>query len=123
MDAVIRHWVTVVMPSEAVTGGLGLTIIDLAAYLYADDSLVASTQPERLQRAFDVLTGLFDRVGLQTNTAKTVDMVCHKCHAPGGISEDAYVRRVMGRGTTFLERQKRRVEFHSAGWKSQRARF
>ena len=28
--------------------------------------------PERLQRAFDVLTGLFDLFGLQTNTVKTV---------------------------------------------------
>ena len=48
MDAVIRHWVTVMMPSEAVTGGIGLTIIYLAAYFYAQDSLVASIQTERL---------------------------------------------------------------------------
>ena len=31
VDAVIRHWVTVVTPTEADTGGLVLTIIDLAA--------------------------------------------------------------------------------------------
>ena len=48
VDAVIRHWVTVVTPTEAVTGGLCLTIIDLATYFYADDGLVAPTQPERL---------------------------------------------------------------------------
>ena len=35
MDAVIRHWVTVAMPPEAGTGGLGLTTIDLVAYFYA----------------------------------------------------------------------------------------
>ena len=40
MDAVIHHLVMVVTPSEAETGGLGMTIIDLAAYLYADDGLV-----------------------------------------------------------------------------------
>ena len=50
MDSVIRHWGMVVTPTEAVTRGLGLTIIDLAAYLYADDGLVGSTQPERLLR-------------------------------------------------------------------------
>ena len=83
VDAVIHHWVTVVTPTEAGTGGLGLTIIDLVAYLYSDDGLVVSTQPERLQRAFDVLAGLFDWVGLQTNTAKTVGIVCQPCHAPG----------------------------------------
>ena len=31
VDAVICHWVMVVTPPEAGTGGLGLTIIDLAA--------------------------------------------------------------------------------------------
>ena len=43
VNAVIRHWVTVVRPTEAGTGGLGLTIIDLAAYFYANDGLVKST--------------------------------------------------------------------------------
>ena len=74
VDAVICHWVAVVMTIEAGTGGLGLNIIYLADYFYAKDGLVVSTQPERLQRAFDVLTGLFDWVGLQTNAAKTVGM-------------------------------------------------
>ena len=50
VGAVIRTWLMVVTPSEEGTGGIGLTITNLATYLYADDSLVASTQPERLQR-------------------------------------------------------------------------
>ena len=90
LDAIICRWVTVVMPTEAGTGGLGLTIIDMAEYLYANDGLMSSTQPERLQRVFDVLASLFGRVGLRTNMAKTVGMVCHTCHAPGGMSEEAY---------------------------------
>ena len=48
--AVIRHWVVVVTPSKEGTGGLGLTITNLATYLYADDGIVASTQSERLHR-------------------------------------------------------------------------
>ena len=32
VDAVIRHWMMVVKPFEAGTRGLGLTIIDRAAY-------------------------------------------------------------------------------------------
>ena len=48
VDAVICHWVTVVTPTEAGTGGLGFAIIDLVAYLYADNGLVASTQTKRL---------------------------------------------------------------------------
>ena len=65
VDAIIRHWVTVVTPSEAGTGGLGMTIIDLAAYFYANNGLVALAQPERLQRAFEVLTSLFNWIGLK----------------------------------------------------------
>ena len=111
MDAVIHHWVTVVMLEEAGVGGPGMTILDLAAYFYADYGLVESTQLERLQRSFDVLIRILDRVGLQTNTAKTVGMVCQPCHAPVRISEEAYERRTMNKGPIFQERQRRSMEF------------
>ena len=74
VDAFIRHWVTVVDPTEDGMERLGLQIRDLVWYLYADDGLVTLTQPERLQRAFDVLTGLFDWVSLRTNKRNTVSM-------------------------------------------------
>ena len=75
VDAVICNWVMVVTPTEAGTGGLELTIMDLAVYLYTNEGLVALTEPERLLREFDILTGLFDWIGQWTNTAKTVRMV------------------------------------------------
>ena len=74
----------VVTPNEAGTGGLGLTIIDLAAYFYVNDGLVALNQPERLQRAFDLLFGFFGQPSLRTHTTKMIDVVCQPCHAPGG---------------------------------------
>ena len=101
IDAIIGHWLTVVTPTETDTGGLVLTIIDLAAYFYAKNGLVLSTQPERLQRYFDVLVGLFDRVSLCTNISKTVGMACHPCHAPGGMSEESYEKRTTGKEPTF----------------------
>ena len=63
VDVVICHWVTVVAPTKAGMVGFGLSIQDLGAYFYVANVVVALTQPERLQRAFDVLTSLFDRVG------------------------------------------------------------
>ena len=39
-----------------------------------DDGLVASPHQERFQRAFNVLTDIFDWVGLQKNVQKTVSM-------------------------------------------------
>ena len=50
---------------------------------YADEGLVASTDPGWLQSEFDTLTGLFDQVGLRTNVRKTMGMVCRTCWAAG----------------------------------------
>ena len=48
MDAVIRPQVTVVVATKEGTEGIGMYIQELAAYFYADDELVDSTQPERM---------------------------------------------------------------------------
>ena len=45
-------------------------------FFNADDGVVASTEPGYIQSAFDLLTGMFDRVGLRKNVRKTVRMVC-----------------------------------------------
>ena len=90
-----------VTPTDAGIGGLGLVIIDLAAYFYSDNGLVALTQPESLKRMFDILIGLLGQVGLWTNTGETVAMVCQICHTPGRMSEEAYERRTTGIETTF----------------------
>ena len=63
-------------PTEDAAEGLGLPIQDLEAYFYDNDGLVTSTHPERLQRVFDVLTGLFGQVGIIMNTRKMVSMAC-----------------------------------------------
>ena len=70
------------------------------ALFYADDDMVASSDPQWLQGVFNTLVGLFDRVGLRMNVGKTVGMVCHPCQAAGKLSEAAYGRRVTGEGPT-----------------------
>ena len=84
VDAVIRHWVTVVTPSAEGTGGLGLTIMDLATYFYADDGLMLWTQPERTQRVFDVLTGLFYWVVLQKKLQRRLAWSASHAKRQGG---------------------------------------
>ena len=115
VDTVIRHWLTVVAPTEDGMEGLGLSIRYLLVYFYAGDGLVASTQPERLQGVFDVFTGLFRQVGFRTNTSNTVSMALQPCHVPVRMSSEAYKRWTMGIGPTFPERQRRRVEFPKCG--------
>ena len=50
-----------------------------AEFFNANDGVVASTDPGWLQSEFDMLTGLFDRVGLRTNVCKIVGMVFRTC--------------------------------------------
>ena len=62
------------------------------AILHVDDAYLASRDPEFLQRALNVIVGLFSRVGLKTNAQKTQTMIC----TPGRICiqllEDSYAR-------------------------------
>ena len=60
--------------TEAGTKGLGMFMRDLAAYFYAKNVIVALTQLKSLQQAFNVLTGLFNWVGLRMNTQKKTRM-------------------------------------------------
>ena len=78
----------------------------LAVLFYTGDGILTSPRPAHLQDALDVLTEMFDRVGLQTNVNKTVGMVCQTCYMAGGHSGAAYGRRMMEVGTSFWERQR-----------------
>ena len=62
------------------------------------------TQPERLQRVFYILTGLFDWVGIRINTGKMVSMSCQPFHASGRMLMEAYERRSMGTGLTIQKK-------------------
>ena len=67
-----------------------------AAFFYADDGPVASTDPVWLQGAFDTLTGLFNRVRLQTNVGNTVGVICRPFCTAETQPKAAYKRRIMG---------------------------
>ena len=56
-------------------GGVTCKLTVKPAFFYADDRLVDSTDPGFLQSAFDILTGIFDWVGMWTNIRKTVGVV------------------------------------------------
>ena len=65
VDAVVRHWVTLAVEEAETQGGWGREGRHQAALFYADDGMVASSDPCWLQWAFTTLVGLFDCVGLQ----------------------------------------------------------
>ena len=58
-----------------------------AKFLYMNDDLIASTDPEWLQGALKTLTRFFYRVRLQTDVRKTVGILCRPCCAVGNHSQ------------------------------------
>lgn len=62
----------------------------LPDFILTDNWLVAARNPEHLQLAFDLLTDLFDRVNLKTNTLKTKAMVFLPGRIRTCLSEEAY---------------------------------
>ena len=65
MNVVVRHWVHGVVEEAEARGERGREGRNQATMLYADDGIVASSDPAWLQGAFNALVGLFDRVGPQ----------------------------------------------------------
>ena len=86
-----------------------------AAFFYAVDGVVAYTDPGCLQSVFDLLTGLFDQVGMRTNARNTVGMVCRPCWEAGVRSDKSYTRRMTGEGRSFKEQKRERVLFPDCG--------
>ena len=113
----ICHWVKVVSATKAGAEGLGALIQERVEYFYAYDGLVKLTQPERLKKAFDVLTDLFDWVGIYTNTKNRMIMAYHPLHTQVRMLVVPYERWEMGIGTTYREQQIMQVQCPECGGK------
>ena len=92
VDAVVRHWLLLATKEAERRGERGREGRHQAALFYADDGMIASSDPRWLQWAFTILVGLFDRVGMKTNQSKTVSMTCRPCSAySGGLNDQNMV--------------------------------
>ena len=90
VGAVVRNWVEVMVEQLGGQDGRGQEGQHQSTIFYADDGMVASSEPVWMQKAFSTLLGLLDWVGLRKNVRKTVRMVCHLCQAVVTQSEAAY---------------------------------
>ena len=59
VDAVIRHWVAVVVGEEAEPKGFGRSFQRISALLCVNSGIIASLHSSRIQEALGVITGLF----------------------------------------------------------------
>ena len=74
-----------------------------------DDGLIALTRPECIQWEFEILTGLFDRVGLWKNKKKAVGMVFQTFHISGRHSKEYYKGCMTGEGSNNQDCQRQCV--------------
>ena len=79
VDAVVLHWVTLEVEEADKRRERGKEGRHQAALFYADDGMVASSDPCWLHWAFNALVGLFEYVGLLTNVGNTVSITCGPC--------------------------------------------
>ena len=96
VDAVVRHWVSVMVEGAEEQGGCRQDSRHQNSLFYTDNGMVASSDPRCPQGYFSTLVGLFDRVGLRTNVGKTVGIVCRPCQAVGTHLEVVYEKRMRG---------------------------
>jgi hypothetical protein len=76
VDAVVREWLHQTLGEEVARDGIGDRVAEILVAFYVDDGIIASRDPVWLQESFDILIGLFERIGLFTNAAKTKVMTC-----------------------------------------------
>ena len=75
MDAVVCNCLSLVLGGAGGQDQWVREVLYCATFFYTQDGIVACNGPECLQKAFDTLTRLFDRVGLRDNVSKTVAML------------------------------------------------
>eukprot|EP00978_Attheya_sp_CCMP212_P016906 scaffold44614_cov73-Attheya_sp.AAC.3 len=105
VDAVVRYWLSLVCGENVAANGLGYEVKEKYVIFYADHGLLLSCNQEWVQESFDILIGIFEHVGLRTNTSKTNAMICMPGHISGRQSDYAYERRMAGTGESYQARQ------------------
>ena len=115
VDAVVGHWVSVMVEGAEDWGGRRQEGRHKNYLFYAENSMVALSDPRWLQGAFSTLVGLLDRVGLRTNVRKKVGMVCRQYQAAETQLEAAYRRSMPVEGPSFRERNRGQVQCKECG--------
>jgi len=114
VDAVIREWLHQTLGEAAARDGLGDQVAKKLVAFYVDDGLIASRDPAWLQESLDVLIGLFERIGLFTNAAKTKVMVFIPGRIQEGYTEEEYAD-YKSQTVTATDKKRRHVDCEICG--------
>jgi hypothetical protein len=90
VDAIVREWLYQTLDEDIARDGIGDQVTKILVAFYVDDGLIASRDPVWLQDSFDILIGLFERIGLFTNASKTKVMICISGRIREAYTEEQY---------------------------------
>ena len=80
VDTFLLKWVSMAAEAEGdAVPGFCRDVHRMVAQFYTDDDLLAPMRAARLQRKFQVLMELFDRLILCNNMGKAVSIICQPC--------------------------------------------
>ena len=85
------------MEEAVVSYGFDMEIHIIASFFYMDCGLITSTCPYWIQWAVDVLTEIFEWVGMWENYGNTVGLVFQICHIFVRNSDTAYGQWMTGK--------------------------
>jgi hypothetical protein len=114
VDAIVPEWFRQVLGDEVARDGVGEAVQLFIALFYVDNGRIGSRDPEQVQRAFDILIDLFERVGLFTNVGNMKAMICIPGRIRTKLSEEVYERSRFGFCTAEAW-ERRRVECDICG--------
>jgi hypothetical protein len=101
VNCVIREWLHQVMGDNIAWEGVGDAVRDQCIAFFVDDRLVSARCPVWLQLFFDILTQLFERIGLLANADKTKVMICVPGKIQAALTEEEYANQQAGNTTTM----------------------
>jgi hypothetical protein len=114
VDAVVREWLCQTLDEDAARDGTGDQVAEMLVVFYVNDGLIASRDPVWLQELFDILIGLFERIGLFTNASKTKVMVCTLGQIREAYTEEQYAKYKSLTGSA-ANNKRRRVDCEICG--------
>ena len=80
---------------------MGHAVVQIVGVLYKDDGLIVFQDTEWLQGSLNVLIGLFHRIGLMANVAKSKIITCHPGTIRSIMLEEVVGQRSTRKGATY----------------------
>ena len=86
----------IIAEEAAVSEVFDSVVQQMSAFFCEDYVILSPTQTEWLHWKFDILLGIFEKVGMKKNMKNMVNTVCRPCHITDRNSDTAHTQQMTG---------------------------